>query len=148
MKDIKNTKFRLASISNDSVRIKTNGINPSDLNIDNIKFQFRLSTVIDFNGNCIVVTVCVRYLYGTTEILSGNADFNFAFPELISILYLDKENNSILASADLFPPLLSAAYSTLRGIIFSHTKGSSLVDFPVPLIDTNTLVEKNGISVA
>ena len=48
---------------------------------------------------------------------------------------------------NIFPTLLSAAYSSLRGIVYARTLATPLEKYPIPIIDINTLLSKNGISI-
>lgn len=90
----------------------------------------------------------VRYRYLKDELATLEVAFTYDVPDLKKIVITDPEANSITFQADILPTLVGAAYSTTRGIIYERTKDTGLVNYPVPMVSIDTLMLKNGLSLA
>lgn len=147
MEDKVNVKFRLVSIDDEHYIPNFEGVDIESINEDSLKFQYKIETVIQLSKDTILVIPNIRYSYEKHELLVANAVFTYSVLNLDSAIILDKENQRINVKADIFPSLVGAAYSTLRGIVYARASGTHLGKYPLPMIDVKTLVEKNGISV-
>lgn len=140
-------KFRLVSIDSEQYTPKFEGIEFDSISEERLKFQYKIDTVIQMSKGSILVIPSIRYSYEGHELLNASAKFTYSVSNLDSAITVDKENQRINVNADLFPALVGAAYSTLRGVVYTRTCGTPLAKYPLPLIEVKTLVEKNGISV-
>lgn len=147
MEEKVNVKFRLVSIDNEQYNPNLEGVNFDSIQEEKLKFQYKIDTVIQMSKDTIIVIPSIRYSLEGHELLVANAMFTYSFLNLDSVIAVDKENQRINVKADIFPSLVGAAYSTLRGIVFARTSGTTLAKYPLPMIEVKTLVEKNGISV-
>ena len=80
-------------------------------------------------------------------LFESSAEFNYSVLSLDTVMDVDKENKKLNMKVNIFPALLGAAYSSLRGIVYARTLTTPLEKYPLPMIDINTLLSKNGISV-
>lgn len=147
MEEKVNVKFRLVSIDNEHYTPNFEGVEINSIPEERLKFQYKIDTVIQMSKGNILVIPSIRYSYENQELLVANAVFTYSVLNLDSAIIVDKENQRINVKADIFPSLVGAAYSTLRGIVFARTSGTPLANYPLPMIEVKTLVEKNGISV-
>lgn len=147
MEEKVNVKFRLVSIDNERYAPNFEGVDFSSIPEEKLKFQYKIDTVIQMSKDTILVIPSIRYSYEGNELLVANAVFTYSVLNLDSAIAVDKENQRINVKADIFPSLVGAAYSTLRGIVYARTSGTPLAKYPLPMIEVKTLVEKNGISV-
>lgn len=147
MEEKVNVKFRLISIDNEHYTPNFEGVEINSIPEERLKFQYKIDTVIQMSKGNILVIPSIRYSYENQELLVANAVFTYSVLNLDSAIIVDKENQRINVKADIFPSLVGAAYSTLRGIVFARTSGTPLAKYPLPMIEVKTLVEKNGISV-
>ncbi len=147
MEEKVNVKFRLVSIDNEHYTPNFEGVELNSIPEERLKFQYKIDTVIQMSKGNILVIPSIRYSYENQELLVANAVFTYSVLNLDSAIIVDKENQRINVKADIFPSLVGAAYSTLRGIVFARTSGTPLAKYPLPMIEVKTLVEKNGISV-
>ena len=147
MEEKVNVRFKLVSIDNESCTPDFEGVDLLSIPEEKLKFQYRIDTVIQMSKDTILVIPSIRYSYERHVLLDATAVFTYSVRNLDSAIAIDKENQRINVNADLFPALVGAAYSTLRGIVFARTSGTSLSKYPLPMIEVKTLVEKNGISV-
>lgn len=147
MEEKVNVKFRLVSIDNEHYTPNFEGVEINSIPEERLKFQYKIDTVIQMSKGNILVIPSIRYSYENQELLVANAVFTYSVLNLDSAIIVDKENQRINVKADIFPSLVGAAYSTLRGIVFARTSGTPLAKYPLPMIEVKTLVEKNGISV-
>jgi hypothetical protein len=147
MKEAANVKFRLISITNESHTDIHNRVDMPTISDETLQYQYKIGSVINLAENTIVVTPSVRYCVNNAVIFEAKADFNYSVLSLDAVMSLDMENKKLNMKVNLFPILLSAAYNSLRGIVFANTLSSPLENYPMPVIDTNELVIKNGISV-
>lgn len=141
-----NIRFRLQAIENAKVN-PADGIESMVFEEEKLLYQYKLDTMIKFTENVILVIPQIRYSYEGQIVLSASAEFVYSVPELQSAITVDKVNHQINVRADIFPSLIGTAYSTLRGIVFANSVGSSIAKFPLPMIEVQTLMEKNGITV-
>lgn len=147
MEEKVNVKFRLVSIDNEHYIPNLEGIELNSIPEERLKFQYKIDTVIQKSKGNIRVIPSVRYSYEDRELLVASVVFTYSVLNLDNTIIVDKENQRINVKADIFPSLVGAAYSTLRGIVYARTSGTPLAKYPLPLIEVKTLVEKNGISV-
>lgn len=147
MEEKVNVRFRLVSIDNERYMPNFEGFDFDSIPEEKLKFQYKIDTVIQMSKDTILVIPSIRYSFEGQELLVTNAVFTYSVLHLDSAIAVDKENQRINVKADIFPSLVGAAYSTLRGIVYARTSGTPLAKCPLPMIEVKTLVEKNGISV-
>ena len=147
MEDKINVRFRLVSIENEVNKQDFNRVTPGDIEEQALKFQFKIETVIKMSKDIIVVIPSMRYLYNNKVIIESSAEFVYAIKTLAVAIDVDKENNEIIVKSNILPSLLGAAYNTLRGMIFVRIQDTPLAKFPAPLVETEILLSKSGISV-
>ena len=141
-----NIRFRLQAIENAKVN-PADGIESMVFEEEKLLYQYKLDTMIKFTENVILVIPQIRYSYEGQIVLSASAEFVYSVPELQSAITVDKVNHQINVRADIFPSLIGTAYSTLRGIVYANSVGLAIGKFPLPMIEVQTLMEKNGITV-
>ena len=147
MEEKVNVKFRLVSIDNEHYIPNFEGVDFDSISEEKLKFQYKIDTVIQMSKDTILVIPSIRYSFEGRELLVANAVLTYSVLNLDSAIAVDKENQRINVKADMFPSLVGAAYSTLRGIVYARTFSTPLAKYPLPMIEVKTLVEKNGISI-
>ena len=140
-------KFRLGSISEDSVKISLLQSCNDKLCPESIRFQFKVDVALDLEGETIMVVPHVRYKLNESTILQAEASFKYEVLGLKNNTSFDEDTGEIKQKADIIPTLVSASFSSLRGIIYSATKDSPLEKYPVPLVGIPALIQKIGVSV-
>lgn len=147
MEDSNNIKFRLVSIANEKTTTISEGIDLSSISEESLQFQYKIGAVIKLAENTITVVPSIRYMFEGTVLFESSAEFNYSVLSLDAVMDVDKENKKLNMKVNIFPTLLGAAYSSLRGIVYARTLATPLEKYPIPMIDINTLLSKNGISV-
>ena len=142
-----NIKFRLVSIADEKTTTIPEDVDLSSISEESLQFQYKIRTVIKLAESTITVVPSIRYMFGGAVLLESCAEFNYSVLSLDEVMDVDKENKKLNMKVNIFPPLLDAAYSSLRGIVYARTLATPLEKYPIPMIDTNTLLSKNGISV-
>lgn len=147
MEDPNNIKFRLVSISNEKTTTIPGDVDLASISEESLQFQYKIGTIIKFAENTITVVPSIRYMFEGTVLFESSAEFNYSVLSLDTVIDVDKENKKLNMKVNIFPALLGAAYSSLRGIVYARTLTTPLEKYPLPMIDINTLLSKNGISV-
>ena len=147
MEDPNNIKFRLVSIANEKTTTIPEGVDLSSISEESLQFQYKIGTVIKLAENTITVVPSIRYMFGGAVLFESCAEFVYSVLSLDAVMDVDKENKKLNMKVNIFPTLLGAAYSSLRGIVYARTLDTPLEKYPIPMIDLNTLLSKNGISV-
>lgn len=147
MEDPNNIKFRLVSISNEKTTTIPGDVVLASISEESLQFQYKIGTIIKFAENTITVVPSIRYMFEGAVLFESSAEFNYSVLSLDAVMDVDKENKKLNMKVNIFPPLLGAAYSSLRGIVYARTLTTPLEKYPLPMIDINTLLSKNGISV-
>ncbi len=147
MEDPNNIKFRLVSISNEKTTTISGDVDLASISEESLQFQYKIGTIIKFAENTITVVPSIRYMFEGAVLFESSAEFNYSVLSLDTVMDVDKENKKLNMKVNIFPALLGAAYSSLRGIVYARTLTTPLEKYPLPMIDTNTLLSKNGISV-
>lgn len=147
MEDPNNIKFRLVSISNEKTTTIPGDVNLASISEESLQFQYKIETIIKFAENTITVVPSIRYMFEGAVLFESSAEFNYSVLSLDAVMNVDKENKKLNMKVNIFPALLGAAYSSLRGIVYARTLTTPLEKYPLPMIDINTLLSKNGISV-
>lgn len=147
MEDPNNIKFKLVSISNEKTTTIPGDVNLASISEESLQFQYKIGTIIKFAENTITVVPSIRYMFEGTVLFESSAEFNYSVLSLDAVMDVDKENKKLNMKVNIFPILLGAAYSSLRGIVYARTLTTPLEKYPLPMIDINTLLSKNGISV-
>lgn len=147
MEDPNNIKFRLVSISNEKTTTILGDVNLASISEESLQFQYKIETIIKFAENTITVVPSIRYMFEGAVLFESSAEFNYSVLSLDAVMDVDKENKKLNMKVNIFPTILGAAYSSLRGIVYARTLTTPLEKYPLPMIDINTLLSKNGISV-
>lgn len=147
MEDPNNIKFRLVSISNEKTTTIPGDVDLASISEESLQFQYKIGTIIKFAENTITVVPSIRYMFEGAVLFESSAEFNYSVLSLDTVMDVDKENKKLNMKVNIFPALLGAAYSSLRGIVYVRTLTTPLEKYPLPMIDINTLLSKNGISV-
>lgn len=147
MEDPNNIKFRLVSISNEKTTTIPGDVDLASISEESLQFQYKIGTIIKFAENTITVVPSIRYMFDGAVLFESSAEFNYSVLSLDTVMDVDKENKKLNMKVNIFPALLGAAYSSLRGIVYARTLTTPLEKYPLPMIDINTLLSKNGISV-
>lgn len=147
MEDPNNIKFRLVSISNEKTTTIPGDVDLASISEESLQFQYKIGTIIKFAENTITVVPSVRYMFEGAVLFESSAEFNYSVLSLDAVMDVDKENKKLNMKVNIFPALLGAAYNSLRGIVYARTLTTPLEKYPLPMIDINTLLSKNGISV-
>lgn len=147
MEDPNNIKFKLVSISNEKTTTIPGDVDLASITEESLQFQYKIGTIIKFAENTITVVPSIRYMFEGTVLFESSAEFNYSVLSLDAVMDVDKENKKLNMKVNIFPALLGAAYSSLRGIVYARTLTTPLEKYPLPMIDINTLLSKNGISV-
>ena len=147
MEDPNNIKFRLVSISNEKTTTIPGDVDLASISEESYQFQYKIGTIIKLAENTITVVPSIRYMFEGAVLFESSAEFNYSVLSLDTVMDVDKENKKLNMKVNIFPILLGAAYSSLRGIVYARTLTTPLEKYPLPMIDINTLLSKNGISV-
>lgn len=147
MEDPNNIKFRLVSISNEKTTAIPEDSNLASISEESLQFQYKIGTIIKFAENTITVIPSIRYMFEGAVLFESSAEFNYSVLSLDAVMDVDKENKKLNMKVNIFPSLLGAAYSSLRGIVYVRTLATLLEKYPIPMIDIDTLISRNGISV-
>ena len=147
MEKIVNIRFKLASIEQEKLTLNIQDIDVAKFDDNQLKFQYKIETLVQMSKNTILVKPSIRYLYEETTLLELTVVLNFSIDNLSAVIEVDKENQTINTKADILPTFVSTAYSTLRGIVYARSSEIFLSKYPVPMIEVATLLQKNGITV-
>ena len=147
MEDPNNIKFRLVSIANEKTTTIPADVDFASISEDSLQFQYKIGTIVRFVENIITVVPSIRYLFEGSVLFESSAEFNYSVHSLDAVMDVDKENKKLNMKVNVFPTLLGAAYSSLRGIVYARTLATPLEKYPLPMIEINTLLSKNGITV-
>lgn len=147
MEDSNNIKFRLVSIVNEKTTTIPEDVDLSLVSEESLQFQYKVGTMIKLAENTITVVPGIRYMFGGSVLFESCVEFNYSVLSLDAVMDVDKENKKLNMKVDIIPTLLGASYSSLRGIVYARTLATPLEKYPIPMIDINTLLSKNGISV-
>lgn len=142
-----NIKYRINSISHEEFTPNIEGLDLSDMNNLTLKFQYKMETLLKMNDNLILVKPSIRLLYNENPVLKASVIVSYSVQTLDEAFSIDRDNQQINIKADILPSLIGAAFSTLRGIVYARTIGTPLATYPIPMIELQTLINKNAISV-
>ncbi len=147
MENITNIRFRLASIEQEKSTLNIQDIDVDNFDDKQLKFQYKIETLIQMSKNTILVKPSIRYLYEEKTLLESSVVLNFSIDNLSAAIVVDKENQTINTKVDVLPTFVSTAYDTLRGIVYVRSSEVFLSKYPTPMIKVETLVQKNGITI-
>lgn len=142
-----NIRYSIETIEKAECSLKLDNIDLSKLNKDTLKFQYKISTHIKMKENFIYIKPEIRFLYENKVLLESSVTISYNVQTLSEVFSVDNENHKIDMKVNILPTFLGASYSTLRGIVYMKTTGTPLEHYPIPMINIQTLMDKNGISV-
>lgn len=142
-----NIKYRIDSINQEEFRLNIEGVDLSNMNDLTLKFQYKMETLLKMNEDLILVKPSVRLLYNESPVLTASVIVSYSVQTLDNAFSIDRDNQQINIKADILPSFIGAAYSTLRGIVYARTIDTPLATYPIPMIELQTLISKNAISV-
>lgn len=138
----KNIQMRLLSVEEKKFKSDLDEDLADVINDNNLKFNIGYSLLPYQNNNSIVVEIAVKYLFNERELLFLIASLTFKFSEFNEIFEI--KDDQILEKVTIIPTMINVAIGTLRGIAASKTSGTFLRNFPLPLIDPNSLLKKQN----
>lgn len=142
-----NIKYRIDSINQEEFSLNIEGVDLSNMNDLTLKFQYKMETLLKMNEDLILVKPSVRLLYNDCPVLTASVIVSYSVQTLEDAFSIDRDNQQINIKADILPAFIGAAYSTLRGIVYVRTVDTPLATYPIPMIELQTLINKNAISV-
>ena len=142
-----NIKYRIDSINQEEFSLNIEGVDLSNMNDLTLKFQYKMETLLKMNEDLILVKPSVRLLYNDSPVLTASVIVSYSVQTLEDAFSIDRDNQQINIKADILPAFIGAAYSTLRGIVYARTIDTPLATYPIPMIELQTLISKNAISV-
>lgn len=142
-----NIKYRIDSINQEEFSLNIEGVDLSNMNDLTLKFQYKMETLLKMNEDLILVKPSVRLLYNESPVLTASVIVSYSVQTLDNAFSIDRDNQQINIKADILPSFIGAAYSTLRGIVYARTIDTPLATYPIPMIEPQTLISKNAISV-
>ena len=142
-----NIKYRIDSINQEEFSLNIEGVDLSNMNELTLKFQYKMETLLKMNDNLILVKPSVKLLYNESPVLTASVIVSYSVQTLDNAFSIDRDNQQINIKADILPSFIGAAYSTLRGIVYVRTVDTPLATYPIPMIELQTLINKNAISV-
>ena len=142
-----NIKYRIDSITQEEFSLNIEGVDLSKMNDNTLKFQYKMETLLKMNENIILVKPSARLLYDDSPVLTASVIVSYSVQTLEDAFSIDRDNQQINIKADILPAFIGAAYSTLRGIVYARTVDTPLATYPIPMIELQTLINKNAISV-
>ena len=142
-----NIKYRIDSINQEEFSLNIEGVDLSNMNDLTLKFQYKMETLLKMNEDLILVKPSVRLLYNESPVLTASVIVSYSVQTLDDAFSIDRDNQQINIKADILPSFIGAAYSTLRGIVYTRTIDTPLATYPIPMIELQTLISKNAISV-
>lgn len=142
-----NIKYRIDSINQEEFSLNIEGVDLSNMNDLTLKFQYKMETLLKMNEDLILVKPSVRLLYNDSPVLTASVIVSYSVQTLEGAFSIDRDNQQINIKADILPAFIGAAYSTLRGIVYVRTIDTPLATYPIPMIELQTLINKNAISV-
>ena len=142
-----NIKYRIDSINQEEFSLNIEGVDLSNMNDLTLKFQYKMETLLKMNEDLILVKPSVRLLYNDCPVLTASVIVSYSVQTLEDAFSIDRDNQQINIKADILPAFIGAAYSTLRGIVYVRTVDTPLATYPIPMIELQTLISKNAISV-
>lgn len=142
-----NIKYRIDSINQEEFSLNIEGVDLSNMNDLTLKFQYKMETLLKMNEDLILVKPSVRLLYNESPVLTASVIVSYSVQTLDNAFSIDRDNQQINIKADILPSFIGAAYSTLRGIVYARTIDTPLATYPIPMIEMQTLISKNAISV-
>lgn len=105
--------------------------------------QFITQTLVERETGQVGVKAGVKYVFGKIEIFRLETLTAFEIKDIASVISIDRQQKRINFSVDIVPTFLNVAIGTLRGILVEKMAGTPLGKYPLPLIDSNLLVERN-----
>ena len=142
-----NIKYRIDSINQEEFSLNIEGVDLSNMNDLTLKFQYKMETLLKMNEDLILVKPSVRLLYNDCPVLTASVIVSYSVQTLEDAFSIDRDNQQINIKTDILPAFIGAAYSTLRGIVYVRTIDTPLATYPIPMIELQTLISKNAISV-
>lgn len=133
-----NIQIRLIQVEEKSFKYDLSEVLLTTFDENNLKINIGYKLLPDLNANIIAVEITAKYLYSDSELIEYTSSLTFKSPDLSDIIEIT--DNKIIEKTVIIPTLLSIAIGTLRGMLAIKTTGTILKDFPLPLIDPNSLL--------
>jgi hypothetical protein len=115
--------------------------------IENYEFNFGLGTGFNMSQSLVGLTLTIEIdtfdKHGVPLNIRGayTHEVQFKVEDLADFVDLNEEDSSAVMDNVLGGTLLAIVYSTVRGIIFSRTQGTSLNAVIMPVIDPMKMLE-------
>lgn len=140
MKGKENNGLQMRLVSIQEVKFTTDLRDvPEELSQDIMQLGFLLQLHPNVEDDLFSMDFGVQYREESKVILQCVYRFVFEIKRLKK--YIEFGENGHIAVKHIMPHLLSVAVGTLRGILVVRTAGTSLSNFPLPIIDANKLNE-------
>lgn len=99
---------------------------------------FAHAVSVNIEKNTIGLLFGVQYAIEGTPILESRYEFVFAVNPIRDVVKIDKNKMEI---KELMPHFISVAIGTMRGIIVAKTAGTPLAQYPLPMLDPQSVLD-------
>lgn len=114
---------------------------------ENIRYQYFTKTKLGRESNDIKIWASLSYYNIESKVFSLTEVFTFQVDVLTEIVEFNEQKREIFFKSDPIPAFLNAVCGTMRGILIEKTKGTKLVQFPLPLMNAQMLLDVNSFEI-
>lgn len=137
MKQESQIQVRLVSVSEVKFMLNLDEtlLTKAQPNGPNIGFAYAVSA--NMEQNTITLHFGVQYAADGTPMLESRYEFTFEVNRIKDVVKIGKDKIEI---KELMPHFISVAIGTMRGIIVAKTAGTPLAQYPLPMLDPQSVL--------
>ena len=149
MKTTKQANIGIVSVKEDSFTILPldhgvyEQLKPESLQLQNI-----IETVITKHDELVRVVCGVRYIVGDSNLCEMISLVCFRIKPFAEVITINEGEKRLSFSQDILSTILNVSYGFLRGTLYERVKDTVLVEYPLPLIPVQELLQMNRFKVA
>lgn len=136
-----NHKFRLISITGENISKSTPANVDVEICVDMLKVRYGVVVTIDRPESQVRVEVCLTYLQGGDTVFSGRVSSIFEVQSLDSLISEKDDGREFRVEQNFLPMLVNVAFGTARGYFAARNIGTSLENYPFPVMDMDNVMK-------
>lgn len=134
-------KFRLVSVTGENISKTAPANLDMGICVDVLKVRYGVVVIIDRPKSQVRVEVCLTYLQGGDMVFSGKISSVFEVQSLDSLISEKGDGREFRVEQDFLPMLVNVAFGTARGYFAARNTGTSLENYPFPVMDMDNVMK-------
>lgn len=144
---MKESRIEIALTESSEIKFMLN-IPNEGIDVNVLKFGYINNVTLNLANQTLTVDFGVQYAYKDEPVLECRYAFLYSYKSPDEVELVVQTENGFNINNDLMNIILNVATGAIRGIMIARTAGTLLAKYPLPLLDSKTLMHTVKLRLA